>query len=73
MPKKVVPVICVLLLAALLIPIPNRLKDGGSVEYHAVLYSVERRHRLGPEGSGREYQDGTVVRLLGIEVFNSTK
>lgn len=71
MQKKAVPVICVLLLIALLIPIPNRLKDGGTVRYNAGLYSVELCRRLNPEGSGQEYQKGTIVKILGVEVFNS--
>ena len=72
MQKKAVPVICALLLIALLIPIPNRLKDGGTVSYHAVLYRVERVHRLNPEqNSGSEYLEGTVIKILGFEVFNN--
>ena len=32
----------------LLIPIPNRLKDGGTVVYQAILYSIENVHKLSP-------------------------
>ena len=44
MKKKVMIGICVLLAIVLLVPIPMRLKDGGTVVYHAVLYQVEDVH-----------------------------
>ncbi len=47
MKKKVMIGICVLLAIVLLVPIPMRLKDGGTVVYRAVLYQVEDVHRLG--------------------------
>ena len=46
MKKKVMIGICVLLAIVLLLPIPMRLKDGGTVVYRAVLYQVEDVHRL---------------------------
>ncbi len=73
MAKKAAVGMFAVLLAALLIPIPNHLKDGGTVQYRAVLYSVEKLHKLNPPGSQSEYQMGTVVEILGIEVFNNTK
>lgn len=57
-----------ILLAVLLIPIPMRMKDGGSVEYRAVLYKIVDMHRIdtqSPDG----YIDGTVVEILGMEVY----
>ena len=47
MKKKVMIGICVLLATVLLVPIPMRLKDGGTVVYRAVLYQVEDAHRAG--------------------------
>ena len=44
MKKKVIRGICILLAIILLIPIPSRLKDGG-----------------------------TIVKILGIEVFNNVE
>ena len=67
--KKLVIGLCALLALALL-PIPSTLKDGGTKVYQALLYRVELVHRLGPEG-GPEFLTGTVVRILGLEVFNS--
>ena len=70
--KKLLAGICIILALVLLIPVPLRLKDGGSVEYRAVLYSVTDVHRLAPElESG--YLEGTVIEILGIEVFNNAE
>ena len=70
MKKKVMIGICVLLAIVLLVPIPMRLKDGGTVVYHAVLYQVEDVHRLAPED---EYLEGMIVRILGMEIYNSVE
>ena len=74
MKKKVMIGICVLLAIVLLVPIPMRLKDGGTVVYHAVLYQVEDVHRLGAvDTTGDEYLEGMIVRILGMEVYNSVE
>ena len=57
---------CVLLAIVLLVPIPMRLKDGGTVVYRAVLYQVEDVHRLGAvDTAGDEYLEGMIVEFLG--------
>ena len=74
MKKKVMIGICVLLAIVLLVPIPMRLKDGGTVAYHAVLYQAEDVHRLGAvDTAGDEYLEGMIVRILGMEVYNSVE
>lgn len=74
MKKKVMIGICVLLAIVLLVPIPMRLKDGGTVVYHAVLYQVEDVHRLGAVDTAEdEYLEGMIVRILGMEVCNSVE
>ena len=73
MKKKVMIGICVLL-AIVLVPIPMRLKDGGTVVYRAVLYQVEDVHRLGAvDAPEDEYLEGMIVRILGMEVYNSVE
>ena len=74
MKKKVMIGICVLLAIVLLVPIPMRLKDGGTVVYHAVLYQVEDVHRLGAVDTAEdEYLEGMIVKILGMEVYNSVE
>ena len=74
MKKKVIIGICVLLAIVLLIPIPMRLKDGGTVAYNAILYRVEDVHRIDPEAtSAEDYLEGTIVKILGIEVYNDVE
>ncbi len=74
MKKKVMIGICVLLAIVLLVPIPMRLKDGGTVVYHTVLYQVEDVHRLGAvDAPEDEYLEGMIVRILGMEVYNSVE
>ena len=56
-------VIIVVALAILLIPCRIQYKDGGSVEYKAVTYSITKYHR-GPI-SGK-YLDGRRIEIFGI-------
>ena len=70
--KKLAIGLCALLVLALLIPIPMTLKDGGTKVFQAVLYRVELVHRLDHD-SERGDQTGTVVRILGMKVFDSVK
>lgn len=71
MKKKLILIAAGVLLLACLLPIPSHLKDGGTVEYKALLYTVSRVRRLNDEGAGKPYQEGTVVKVLGVELYNS--
>ena len=71
MKKKNVYIVCVLLAIVLLIPIPLQLKDGGTVEYKALVYRVLKVHRLAPVELGKEYEEGIIIKVLGIEVYNN--
>ena len=55
--------------AMLLIPVPLRYKDGGSVCFKAVLYDVTRFHQLDLD-SQTGYDDGWRIRILGIPVYD---
>ena len=72
MKKIIIITICVLLAIVLLVPIPLRLKDGGTVVYRAVLYSIEDVHRL-DHNSESGYIEGIVINVLGFEIYNNTK
>lgn len=72
MKKKLIIGICILLIAVLLAPIPMRLKDGGTIRYTAILYTIEDVHRLNPDvESDQTYLEGTIIKILGMEVFNN--
>ena len=74
MNKKVIVGICVLLIVVLLVPIPMRLKDGGTVAYNAILYTIEDVHRLSTDlESEQAYQEGIIIRILGVKVFDNLK
>ncbi len=72
MKKKLLAVVCVLIAAVLCFPVPIQQKDGGTVEYKAILYSVQDVHRLNPDmDSEEEFIEGTIIEVLGVEIFNN--
>ena len=73
MKKRDVAIVCILLVIILLIPIPLRLKDGGTVVYKALAYSVSRVHRLASVKAEKEYEEGIIIKVLGIEVYNNVE
>lgn len=70
MKKKVIIFVCIILVIVLLLPIPMRLKDGGTVKYQAILYSISDVHRLVPSELG-DYEDGIIIEILGMQIFNN--
>ena len=66
--KHIIIVTVLVILAVSLIPIPRYLKDGGTVEYNALLYSVHQVHSLNLDGG---YNVGTRVRVLFWKVFDN--
>ena len=78
MKKKIFIILCIIF-TLLLIPIPSKMKDGGTIKYGAILYSVYEVHRIKPvdipivDGTYEtEYIKGTVIKIFGYEVFNNT-
>ena len=72
MKKKIIIVMIIILLIILLVPIPMYLNDGGTVEYRALIYKVSKVHRLTGDFE-KMYEDGTIIEILGFEVFNNVK
>ena len=74
MNKKVKIGILILLAIILLTPLPIRYKDGGTVEYRAILYGVTDVHTMAKEedvAKGKDFYEGIIVRILFFEVFNN--
>lgn len=80
MKKKIVIGIVVFVMLVLLIPIRLQMKDGGSIQYKAVLYSVTKYHQItlkeGSEDNGiveSGYRVGWRFEVLGLEIFNNVR
>lgn len=74
MKKKSVVMISIIVALILLFPIPFRLKDGGSIEFKALLYTVTKYHKLAPiEDKDNGYIEGFGIKILGKEIYNSTE
>ena len=69
--KKKLIIILIILFIIMLIPIPMRLKDGGSVEYKAILYKITKVRKLNEQYRGG-YEKGWKISILGIELYNKT-
>lgn len=55
-----------------LFPIPYHYKDGGTVEYHSLLYSVTNYHSIVFNDYTKEYDTGIKIKILGITVYENT-
>ena len=70
MKKKILIAVIVIILLVLLIPIPMRLKDGGTIEYKALIYIISKVHRLN-HNSKSGYDNGLIIKIFGKEMYNN--
>ena len=68
--KKRIIIYVIILLLVLLIPIPSRLKDGGTIEYIALLYKVSKVKRFNFD-SVNGYERGLIIEIFGKEIYNN--
>lgn len=76
MKKKVKIILIVIILLISLFPIRSQLKDGGTIEYKALLYKVSKVHSLAlleEMENGKTYNEGIIVEILGFEIYNNVK
>ena len=76
MEKKLFVIALTVVIALFLIPVPMRLKDGGTVVYKAILYTVSDVHSIADleeYEKGKLFNEGIIVKILGIEVFNNVR
>lgn len=71
MKKRIRVIFIILICAILLVPIPAWYKDGGTVKYTAITYSITKQHSLSTQGKG--YEVGTRVRILFWTVYDDVK
>lgn len=69
---KSLGMICLVIFIILSIPIPMRLKDGGSVVYKGLYYKITDVHTL-VEEPGKGYEDGIIIEIFGNEVYKNVK
>ena len=70
--KKVIVIVCILAALVLLVPIPYKLTDGGTIHYDAILYDVYDVHSINFE-SETGYDEGLVIEVLGKKIFDNVK
>lgn len=70
MKKKRKIIIAAIIFLVLLIPVPTKYKDGGSVRYRAVLYDITKYHQLNLE-SEAGYNDGWNIEILDLTIYNN--
>ena len=71
-----ITIIIAAIVLGIILLFPSRLcyDDGGSVEYRAILYSYTDVKRFVSEADGEMgYLEGTVIKILGIEVYNDVE
>lgn len=71
MKKRTLVIIIILICAVLFVPIPVGYKDGGTVEYNAVMYTVRKEHSFADRAPG--YNVGTRVRILFWTVYDDVR
>ena len=76
--KRILVILLVLVLAVLLFPMRLQAKDGGTVVYKSILYTVHDMHKISDvyseDGSVEHgYTVGTVIKILGFEIFDNTR
>lgn len=71
--RKKALILLIVLVLAMLFPVKHSYKDGGTVRYQAMLYTVENLHQI----SQQNYQIGTVqgtrVKILFWTVYDDSE
>ena len=76
--KRLFVIIVIIAAIILLFPIRGQMKDGGTVVYQAILYTVRDMHAItnvyNEDGSVEYgYTVGITVEILGFEVYDGTE
>ena len=65
--KLITIIISVIMLLALVFPIRTVFKDGGSVQYKSLTYTIINYHKLS-EDTENGYADGLGIKVLGVTI-----
>lgn len=69
-------IIISLVLIILLFPTRSQYKDGGSIEYKSLTYSVTKVHKFAPIEDmerGKIYCEGIIIKIFDIKIFDNVK
>ena len=69
--RKHIKAIIIVVIIILFIPIPIFYKDGGTVEYRAIVYDITRYHQEDSSLPTFGYRKGWKIELFGLEVYDS--
>lgn len=67
---KHMKIIVILIIIILLFPIPIRLKDGGSIRFQSVLYSVTKINRFNQHINSENIK-GWEIEVLNMKVYSN--
>lgn len=70
--KKTIIITVVVIILFLTIPSASHLKDGGTVEYNALIYNVTKVKRLNSD-SKTGYDEGIIIKLFGNIIYNNVE
>lgn len=72
--RRLIIIIVILALLILLVPIPRRLKDGGTLELRAILWEAGILNRLDqdPETDEPRIRKGFYLDILGTPVYDNS-
>lgn len=74
MKKKIIIIVIAIVLVILLFPIRSVLKDGGTIEWKSLTYSISKVHSLySVDGYPMGYKDGIIIKLFNMTIYNNTK
>ena len=73
MKNKMAIAAVIIFFVVLLFPVRYQLKDGGTIVYKSLTYSVEKVHSLTlmseMQKTGKMYNEGVRIELFGVEVY----
>lgn len=69
--RKKAWILLILVLAAMLIPMKNQYRDGGTLEYKAIVYQVIKLNRMTTQDNRLGTLTGTKIRIFGFQVYDS--
>ena len=68
--KIIISIVAIIIAAVLLVPMPIQYRDGGTVEYSAVLWGVTKHHSIAEKNGQTGLETGTTIRILWFDVYS---